>query len=158
MEKFTYTPWILGVHKVHAYFKTWGLWSLCKLILCGCRGYGKNNYCLGLVLNHYNEVNWSLFMSILVSNYLELTIYNLHGSLLCAHVQLATLKKNSVPYGILCHYGNFLDDTSYEYVNKCCHGWWMTSSIGQNPGFACQQLMMKYSHGWFEWKSLGKWQ
>ena len=19
------------------------------------------------------------------------------------------------------HYGNFLDDTSHEYVNKCCH-------------------------------------
>ena len=25
-------------------------------------------------------------------------------------------------YSILCHFGNFSDDTSYEYVNKYCHG------------------------------------
>ena len=27
-----------------------------------------------------------------------------------------------VSYGSLCHYGNFLDDTSYEEVNRYCHG------------------------------------
>ena len=32
-----------------------------------------------------------------------------------------------------CHFDNFLDDTSYEKVNKHCHGWWMNSFIGQNP-------------------------
>ena len=36
-----------------------------------------------------------------------------------------------VSYGILCHHGNFLDDASYEKMNKYCHGWWMSSSIGQ---------------------------
>ena len=60
-------------------------------------------------------------------------------------------------YGILYHYDNFLDDTSYVLVNKYCHEWWMSSSIGQNP---CQQLVMKNCHGWlkFGWKPLGKWQ
>jgi hypothetical protein len=27
-----------------------------------------------------------------------------------------------VSHGILCHYGNFSDGTSYEEVNKYCHG------------------------------------
>ena len=60
-----------------------------------------------------------------------------------------------VSYGISCHYGNFSDDTFYEQVNKYCHGWWTSSSIGQNPTFSfCQQLVMKYCHGWlkFGWK------
>ena len=39
----------------------------------------------------------------------------------------------SVNNGILCHYDNFLDDNSYEQVNKYCHGWWMSPSIGPNP-------------------------
>jgi hypothetical protein len=47
---------------------------------------------------------------------------------------------NFVSYGIWCHYGNFLDDTSHELVNEYYHGWWMSSSIGQNPTFSCQQL------------------
>ena len=33
-----------------------------------------------------------------------------------------------------------VDDTSCEEKNKYfCHGWWMSSSSGQNPGFSCQQ-------------------
>ena len=60
-----------------------------------------------------------------------------------------------VLYGILCHYGNFSDDTSHQQVNKHCHGWWMSSFTGQNPTFSCQQLVMKYCHAWliFEWKN-----
>ena len=29
---------------------------------------------------------------------------------------------NLVSYGILCHYGTFADDVSYEKVNEYCHG------------------------------------
>ena len=49
---------------------------------------------------------------------------------------------------------NFSDHTSYEEVSKYCHAWWMSSSIGQNPTFSCQQLVMKYCQGSlkFGWK------
>ena len=52
-----------------------------------------------------------------------------------------------VSYGIVCHYGNFSADASYD-------GWWMSSSIGQTPTFSCQQHVMKYCHEClkFEWK------
>ena len=48
----------------------------------------------------------------------------------------------------------------YEEVNKYCHGWWMSSSISQNPTCSCRKLVMKYCHGWlkFGWKSFGYWQ
>ena len=36
-------------------------------------------------------------------------------------------------YGILRHYDNVWEDTSYEQVNKYCHGWSMSSSEGRNP-------------------------
>ena len=49
----------------------------------------------------------------------------------------------SVSYGILSHYGNFSNDTSYEY----CHGRWLSSSIGPNPTFSKQQFVMKCCHG-----------
>jgi tRNA U34 5-carboxymethylaminomethyl modifying GTPase MnmE/TrmE len=52
-----------------------------------------------------------------------------------------------VSYGILCHYGNFLDDTSYEEVNNIVMDDGMISSIGQNPTFTCQHLVMKTCHG-----------
>jgi hypothetical protein len=53
-------------------------------------------------------------------------------------------------------YANFSDDTSHEYVNKYCHVWWISSFIGQNPTFTCQQLVMKCWH--LDERSLGKWQ
>ena len=45
-------------------------------------------------------------------------------------------------------------------INKwgnTCHGWCMSSSIDQNPAFTCQQLVMRYCHGWlkFGWKNWG---
>ena len=30
----------------------------------------------------------------------------------------------------------------YELVNKYCHWWWMSSYVGQNPTFSCQQLVI----------------
>ena len=41
-------------------------------------------------------------------------------------------------------------------LNKCCHGWWRSSFIGQNCTFCCPQLVMIYSHRWleFRWRSL----
>ena len=32
------------------------------------------------------------------------------------------------------------NDTSYEQVNKYCHAWWMSPSIGQQSTFSYQQL------------------
>ena len=62
---------------------------------------------------------------------------------------------NLVSCGSLCHCGNFSNDTSYDKVNEYCHGWWMSSSIGHDPTFTWQQLVMKYGHGWlkFGWKN-----
>jgi hypothetical protein len=34
-----------------------------------------------------------------------------------------------------------LDENSYEEVGKYCHDLWMSSSIGQNPTFSCQQVV-----------------
>ena len=33
-------------------------------------------------------------------------------------------------------------------VSKYCHGWWMSSSMGQNHAFFFYQLVMRYCHGW----------
>jgi hypothetical protein len=30
---------------------------------------------------------------------------------------------------------NFFHGTSYEQASEYCHGWWVSSSIGQNPTF-----------------------
>ena len=51
-------------------------------------------------------------------------------------------------YVTLCQYGNFLDDTSYELLNKYCHGW----QIGQNHTFSYRKIVMKY----FTWM-IGTW-
>ena len=63
-------------------------------------------------------------------------------------------------YGILCQYGNFVDDTSYEQVNKFCYIWWMSASIGQTTAFSCKQLVMKYCMDDYnlDEKLFGKWQ
>jgi hypothetical protein len=39
------------------------------------------------------------------------------GQSLTLHLHLGKYTKND----ILCHYNNYLDDTSYEQVNKSCH-------------------------------------
>ena len=54
----------------------------------------------------------------------------------------------------LVSYGNFrMTLLMNEWTNMVMDDGWR-SSIGQNPTFACQQLVMKYCHGWlkFGWK------
>ena len=43
----------------------------------------------------------------------------------------------------------------FLWFKKNGHGWWMSSFIGQNPIFSCQQLVMKYYNEWlkFGWKN-----
>ena len=36
-------------------------------------------------------------------------------------------------YDILSHYGSFLGDTSREWVNECCCGWWMSFYPSAKP-------------------------
>ena len=43
-----------------------------------------------------------------------------------------------------------------QLVMKCCHGWWTSSSVGWNPTFSCQQLVMKCCHGWWTCSSIGQ--
>ena len=52
---------------------------------------------------------------------------------------------NHTKYGIECRYGNFSDDTSYEWIYKYCHGWWMSSSIGQNPTFRVGDNILRFT-------------
>ena len=56
-----------------------------------------------------------------------------------------------VSYGILGHNGNFSYDTSYKQMNKYCHEWWMSSFVGQNPTFFCQQVMMRWTIVMDDW-------
>ena len=48
------------------------------------------------------------------------------------------IEENYTDYDILCHMVfyvtmvTFLDDTSYEWVNIYCYGWWMSLFIGEN--------------------------
>jgi hypothetical protein len=44
------------------------------------------------------------------------------GLLSVGTYELVELEQYFVSYGNFCHYGNFLDDTSHEQVNKYCHG------------------------------------
>ena len=59
-------------------------------------------------------------------------------------------------------YGNILDDTSYELVNKYCHEWWLSSSISQNLTFLLLSTTSDEILSCMIWdsyeKALSKWQ
>ena len=42
------------------------------------------------------------------------------------------------------------DDTSYKEVHKYYHGRWMSSSIGRNPTFSCDEILSWMIEIWME--------
>ena len=85
--------------------------------------FGQVVFCNDLVYYFSTHVWFSriLYLSVSMNN-LDLVILWVYlGFGMCVTCQLHLLSYLA-SYDILCHYDNFLDDTSYEQVNKYCCG------------------------------------
>ena len=75
-------------------------------------------------------------------------------------MEVATLNMTFSSYAILCHYGNFLDDTSYKWVRKHCHEcWWVHRLAKTMPSLVSDLWWIIVMDDWnMDGKSLGRWQ